>query len=148
MDKKYITLKEASKISGYAPDYIGQLIRGGKIPGKQIYCNVAWVTTEADVREYLKQRSEKGSGGGAITNAGLEERLIGEWRKIKIGFMEHLNMLGAVRVLLYTVTIFSCVVIVLGAYIVSTRFEKSAEYNAVKNIDLGGAVDRANPEGL
>lgn len=50
----YITLKEAAKISGYTPDYLGQLIRKGKLPGKQIYLNVAWVTTEKDLREYLK----------------------------------------------------------------------------------------------
>jgi hypothetical protein len=45
MNTKYITLKEAAKISGYASDYIGQLIRRGKLPGKQIYCTVAWMTT-------------------------------------------------------------------------------------------------------
>ncbi|MGC9599439.1 MAG: hypothetical protein ABSE18_03580 [Minisyncoccia bacterium] len=50
---KYITLKEAAKLSGYAPDYLGQLIRKGKLQGKQIYLNVAWVTTEEAIREYM-----------------------------------------------------------------------------------------------
>ncbi len=54
---EYITLKEAGEISGYSPDYIGQLIRRGKITGKQVYANVAWVTTRDALREYL---SEKG----------------------------------------------------------------------------------------
>jgi uncharacterized membrane protein len=49
----YITLKEAAKISGYSPDYLGQLIRKGKLAGKQIYLNVAWVTTEKALEEYL-----------------------------------------------------------------------------------------------
>jgi hypothetical protein len=31
----YLTLKEASDLYGYSPDYIGQLIRKGKINGKQ-----------------------------------------------------------------------------------------------------------------
>jgi hypothetical protein len=50
----YITLKEAAKISGYTPDYLGQLIRKGKLKGKQIYLNVAWVTTEKSLKDYLE----------------------------------------------------------------------------------------------
>lgn len=58
---KYINLKEAAEISGYAPDYIGQLIRKGKLSGKQVYCNVAWVTTEEAVREYLAKHKLEGN---------------------------------------------------------------------------------------
>jgi len=56
--KKFITLKEAAKISGYSSDYIGQLIRTGKISGKQIYCNITWVTTAGAVLDY-KSKKEK-----------------------------------------------------------------------------------------
>ena len=49
----YITLKEASERFGYSPDYIGQLIRKGKIEGKQVYANVAWMTTVGSVEEYI-----------------------------------------------------------------------------------------------
>lgn len=62
--EKYITLKEAAEISGYAPDYVGQLIRGGKLEGKQVFSNVAWVTTEHAIREYM-DRSKKGSKANA-----------------------------------------------------------------------------------
>lgn len=58
--EKFITLKEAAEITGYAPDYIGQLIRSGKIEGKQVYSNVAWVTTESAVREYAERGKSKG----------------------------------------------------------------------------------------
>ncbi len=58
--QKTISLKEAAEISGYTPDYIGQLIRAGKLPGEQIYLNVAWVTTEDAVRNYI-ERSKNGS---------------------------------------------------------------------------------------
>ncbi len=51
----YITLKEAAKISGYSPDYLGQLIRKGKLAGKQVYLNVAWVTTEKALKSYLEE---------------------------------------------------------------------------------------------
>lgn len=62
----YITLKEASERFGYAPDYIGQLIRKGKIEGKQVYANVAWMTTEEAMLEYVAtlstQTGEKRTG--------------------------------------------------------------------------------------
>ena len=51
-DKKFITLKEAAEISGYSADYVGQLIRGGKIDGKQVYTNITWMTTADAVLEY------------------------------------------------------------------------------------------------
>ncbi len=58
--EKFITLKQAAQISGYSSDYIGQLIRQGKIDGKQVYCNIAWVTTETEIRKYMsgKERGE------------------------------------------------------------------------------------------
>ncbi|MEA3398231.1 MAG: hypothetical protein U9R06_00610 [Patescibacteria group bacterium] len=51
-DKNLINLKEAAEISGYSADYIGQLIRQGKIPGKQVYTNIAWMTTAEAVLAY------------------------------------------------------------------------------------------------
>lgn len=55
VEKNLISLKEASSISGYSADYIGQLIRAGKIPGKQVYCNVQWMTTAEAVLLYKKK---------------------------------------------------------------------------------------------
>ena len=46
-------------MSGYSADYVGQLIRSGKITGKQVFSNVAWVTTEDAILEYL-QKERKG----------------------------------------------------------------------------------------
>ena len=57
VEKGYITLKEAAKISNYSPDYVGQLIRGGKIKGEQVYNNVAWVTTQDEIEAYLNDKS-------------------------------------------------------------------------------------------
>ncbi len=55
---KYITLKEAGEISGYSSDYIGQLIRQGKISGKQVYYNVAWITTKQEINKYLGNKNK------------------------------------------------------------------------------------------
>lgn len=56
---RYITLKEAAAIAGYSADYIGQLIRAGKLEGRQVYTNVSWVTTEKAVRAYLEGRGKE-----------------------------------------------------------------------------------------
>lgn len=56
-EKGYITLKEAAEIANYTPDYVGQLIRAGKIKGEQVYSSVAWVTTEEEVQAYLQDKA-------------------------------------------------------------------------------------------
>jgi hypothetical protein len=56
--KEYISLKEAAKISGYAPDYIGQLVRKGKIEGEKKLCNVSWQTTPEAIKLYRKENSK------------------------------------------------------------------------------------------
>lgn len=55
---KFISLKEAAAIAEYSPDYIGQLIRSGKIEGHQIYTNVSWVTTEEAIRTYMRTKGK------------------------------------------------------------------------------------------
>lgn len=54
-----INLKEAAQISGYSSDYIGQLIRQGKIFGEQVYINVAWMTTAEEVLKYKALADQK-----------------------------------------------------------------------------------------
>ncbi|MCD6500616.1 hypothetical protein J7K42_01195 [bacterium] len=49
-----ISLKEASEISGYHPDYLGYLIRKGKIEGKR--AGRDWFTTEKAVKNYLSTK--------------------------------------------------------------------------------------------
>ncbi len=52
-----ISLSEASKISGYNQDYLGSLIRSGKLKGEKIGRN--WVTTNEDVEKFLKKSKPK-----------------------------------------------------------------------------------------
>ena len=63
LNKKYLSLKEAAKISGYSPDYIGYLIRTGKIAGRKIYAGISWQTTEEAIRKYqgLKEKRKESS---------------------------------------------------------------------------------------
>lgn len=52
----YITLREAADFAGYSPDYVGQLIRAGKLRGEQVYSGVAWVTTKEEIKAYLQDK--------------------------------------------------------------------------------------------
>jgi hypothetical protein len=49
--KNLISLREASILTGYHPDYLSQLIRGGKLHGSKIGRN--WFTTNDAVTVYL-----------------------------------------------------------------------------------------------
>lgn len=52
--KKIISLKEASKISGYTQDYLGFLIRSGEIKGQKM--GRAWFTSQEEINNYFFKR--------------------------------------------------------------------------------------------
>jgi len=70
--ENWISLKEASKISGYSSDYIGQLIRKGKIPGKQVYYNVAWTTKAEALLEYKQKEKKRGRAKKSLKEKTLD----------------------------------------------------------------------------
>lgn len=53
---EFITLKEAARISGYASDYIGWLVRNGKILGKKVYSEISWQVNENSFKKYQELR--------------------------------------------------------------------------------------------
>jgi len=57
MTDEHITLREASKYSGYHPDYISSLIREGTLEGRKV--GRSWVTTYSAIQKYLKYRNKK-----------------------------------------------------------------------------------------
>jgi hypothetical protein len=57
-EKEYLSLKEASELTGYSSDYVGQLIRSGKIEGKQVYSHVSWVTTKDALDAYMNKNGK------------------------------------------------------------------------------------------
>jgi hypothetical protein len=75
-NKNLLSLKEAALLSGYSADYLGQLIRAGKIAGKQVYCNVQWMTTSEAVMDY--KNKGKNVDSGASFKSG--------WRKLAMEF--------------------------------------------------------------
>lgn len=76
-EKKFITLKEAAKISGYSADYVGQLIRGGKIDGKQVYTNITWMTTADAVLSYKHKGKNNNKSSGIKDIVITQKRLFG-----------------------------------------------------------------------
>jgi hypothetical protein len=53
---KLICLKEAAKISGYHQDYLGHLIRTGKLSGQKI--GRSWMTTKSDLNAFMQKGSD------------------------------------------------------------------------------------------
>ncbi len=86
-NQKWIPLKKAAEISGYSPDYIGHLIRQGKIPGKQVYYNIAWMTTAEAILSY-KQREQKRKN-----KTGFKEKTIDFFVETKQKFVWELGVM-------------------------------------------------------
>jgi hypothetical protein len=125
---KFITLKEAAEISGYAPDYIGQLIRKGKLPGKQVYCNVAWMTTEGSVRRYLEgNRGQKNNGEA---RSGWAKKI----EALKAKIRPQIDIMRLPQIVLYTIIIFSVSFFFLLIYIFSVNFEKQRQKDLIRNM--------------
>lgn len=125
---KFITLKEAAEISGYAPDYIGQLIRKGKLPGKQVYCNVAWMTTEGSVRRYLE--ANKGQKNNSEAKSGWAKKFASLKAKIK----PQIDMMRLPQIILYTIIVFSICFFVLLLYIFCIDIERQRQKSLIKKL--------------
>lgn len=123
-NKKFITLKEAAEISGYSPDYIGQLIREGKIPGKRVYRNVVWVTTEDAIKDYASSSKQRDKSSRT-----LKER----WRELKIkaesAFSPVFIMKSAFYLSLAVAVLFSLFLF----FILSVSIDKQIEQNILES---------------
>jgi hypothetical protein len=123
----HITLREASKISGYTPDYVGQLIRKGKLYGRQVYINVAWVTTEEALREYMEKEK---SGGGAVEE--VSRSVMALWQRTINRFLSEARLSLLLRGVLYfsmSIAIFFAIILF---YVLSVNIEQSLQREAVE----------------
>ena len=128
-DEKSMSLKEASKISGYAPDYIGQLIRNGKLSGKQIYSGVAWVTTERAVLEYMREKdSERKSSSSWST---VREPL----RRLSLQVRYEMQFAKVFKTVLYIAVMLSVGLSLVLFYIFSTSLEHRLNQQAIEKLE-------------
>ena len=88
--RKLISLKEAARISGYNPDYIGQLIRSGEVPGKPVYREISWVTTAEAILAYKNRKSKKRKKGNLAQRTagfflgGAKNKLVVQLQLVKL----------------------------------------------------------------
>lgn len=108
----YITLKEASERFGYSADYIGQLIRKGKIEGKQVYANVVWMTTPEAMEAYLlKEKPDDDTPTPVATAPLLIDRLMERALPPRVLSL-YRSALYALLILLAVFAIFLCYMLV------------------------------------
>ena len=129
-NKKYITLKEAAKISGYSPDYIGQLIRQGKIVGKPVYCNIAWMTTEEAVQSYLKRSQDKDK------SFPWYKKIVEKFYQFKTALISGLEFIKLLKILFYLVLVLSLCFSLVLFYIFSVSIDKKFERQAIEKMEL------------
>ena len=128
MAKKYISLKEAAKISGYSADYIGQLIRAGKLPGRQVYVNVAWMTTEDAVREYMHRRAEEKAGARSS-----DERFIDKFYAWRNRILMRERLMRIVTIVTSVVLGAALMLLMMMFYAYSVQIDKKLEENALRD---------------
>ena len=56
---RLISMSEASKIYGFNSDYLARLARKGRLNAQKV--GWSWVTTPADVEEFIANRQKKGA---------------------------------------------------------------------------------------
>lgn len=70
-EKKYISSKQAAKVTGYAKDYVGQLCREGRVPARLVGRN--WYVLETAIQDHrfgdLKNESEQEQTASAAESA-------------------------------------------------------------------------------
>jgi len=54
MDDNWISVEEAAKISGYHPEHIRRLIRGGKVKGRKF--SIVWQVDRSSFYAYLDEQ--------------------------------------------------------------------------------------------
>lgn len=73
--KRYLSSRRAAKDNGYASDYIGQLIRGGKLRGQKV--GRAWYVEAETLESYLRgedaaEASAEQAGSGEVLDNKIE----------------------------------------------------------------------------
>lgn len=133
-DPKQISLKEAAKISGYSPDYLGQLIRKGKLPGSQVCCNVAWMTTEEAVKEYLTKNQNR-KNGNTKEDIDTKVGLSGKFWSFRSNPFKQKAMARIFKIIIYSSIALSVIFFLLLFYIFSVSVEKKLQQNSLEKIE-------------
>ena len=134
---EYISLREAAKISGYSPDYVGQLIRSGKLPGKQVFSHVAWMTTEDALKEYMhgKKRAASADHSFVQTFFAIAQSVPGMIRR-------QFQMPRLFATVLYIIVALMFCFLILLFYIFSTSLERELNQKAIQRAENANTMMR------
>lgn len=91
-EKKYVSLKQASKISGYHPDYIGHLAREGKLESKKVCIRDAWKIRPEEIIKYRRRKREGDGTAEIITIKNFKNE------ESKIMSQEHISLKQASKI--------------------------------------------------
>jgi hypothetical protein len=139
---EYITLREAADISGYAPDYVGQLIRKGKLPGKQVYSNVAWVTTEVALKEYMRVAEEARKARPWVKKGNKFSQFIQKYRTRMASEFEAIKLY---RAALYGIIVFSVTLSFLLFFIFSVSLDAWMTRRSTERIEKVDSIELLPP---
>jgi hypothetical protein len=128
----YITLKEASERFGYAPDYIGQLIRKGKIEGKQVHANVAWMTTAEAMEEYLAEAGEKRAAKSEPQPSKFSFGVLVSELSLKL-FSSRMTRI--LRVLFWVLSALLVLALLFVFYLLATQLDRASAERAQMRLD-------------
>lgn len=134
----YITLKEAGERFGYSADYIGQLIRKGKIEGKQVYANVVWMTTPEAMEAYMLKENRDALDKSETPPALLADRMMQRVFPERVMGL-YRNVLYALLLLLGLFAIFLCYMLVDSF---DTVLRKETQTNVVHTYQPGTPAHR------
>lgn len=121
----YLTLKEAGEAYGYSADYIGQLIRKGKLEGKQVYASVVWMTTREAMERYMSGEHAEGVSEPAPLVA---EDADDETSPGIVGKIFHDRLQHTYRRMLYILLILISLLAIFVLYMLSVFFDFSSEW--------------------
>jgi hypothetical protein len=62
---RLISLPEAAELYGFNPRYLGELARRGRLRAQKV--GDVWITTQADVENYIRSRHKRGAYRDDIT---------------------------------------------------------------------------------
>ena len=138
---KYISLKKAAEISNYSADYIGQLIREGKISGRPVYTNITWQTTAEEILNYKNRGGKEKISvkkGFLSKLLSIQEILIREIKIIKVFVKTFRFVLPLIFILILT---FSLAI----GFIFSTQFKSVMPWQSAEEIPIQKNVDPNQP---
>jgi hypothetical protein len=121
---KYISLKQAARISGYSSDYIGYLIRTGKISGKPTYTNIVWQTTVEEVLNYKNREAR--TKKRKLT---LKDKILKKFFRNRQSLIQEINLLKLfIRNFRFIIPLLIILILsfsLLIGFAFSTKFNKS-----------------------